>query len=322
MDAFIGHNTALFHLRRFASLGIQAPRVSRHIVSSRFEISPDLLLFLAKYPTETGRIDVLVSSAEGRRSNHLAQCHVWSTAIPESSFWEVAPHVYLSSPEFCFLQLANTLSVIELIQLGYELCGCYATSKQDSRGFVKTKHPMTTPQLLSQYVQRVPKCPGKAKATQAVKWIVGNSWSPMETDTAILLTLPTKMGGYQIPLPQLNRRIDLDGELRRRAGKTRYYLDLSWGNSVVLEFNGDNHLNKLAAGKDRTREVILHQMGIRTIVITQYQVLRIEEFDTVVRLLCKLLDRKYRQPTHDQMEHKRLLRQQLFARFGPQALVS
>ena len=40
----------------------------------------------------------------------------------------------MSAPEFCFLQMAGCLSLVQLIQLGFELCGTYAVDpdRQDS----------------------------------------------------------------------------------------------------------------------------------------------------------------------------------------------
>lgn len=211
---------------------------------------------------------------------------------------------------------------MQLAQLGYELCGRYVLYEQEKRGFAKTSRPLTTPDLLMRYARQAGNRPGRAKAMHALQWILANSWSPMETDIAILLTAPTRLGGYQIPHPQLNRRIELPADYQRRAGKTCYYLDLYWSDSATLEFNGvEDHLDRLSAGKDRTREILLGRLGIHPIVLTQYQVFRTDQFDAAVQLLCSQLHRRYRAPTEGQSQKKRELRQELFARLGPDTLI-
>ena len=323
MDVFISHISALICLRRFSAQGAFPPRVKQAELPAQHEqgeTSSQLADFIR---LEQTRMDVLVASAPGRRNDADTHCHVWSAPVPENSFLKAAPSVYVSSPEFCFLQMAGSLSLPKLIQLGFELCGCYVIDARTRRGFTRTKRPMTTPVHLAKYLQATTKCYGHAKAMRALRWIVENSWSPMETDITILLTLPTRMGGYQMPLPKLNHRIDLPSELQQRAGVAGYCLDMVWPNLTSLEFNGvEDHLSPISAGRDRTREMILRRMGIQLIVVTQYQVLRADEFDTTVKSLCMLLHRKYRIPTKAQMAKKHALRQELFSRFGADALIA
>ena len=232
--------------------------------------------------------------------------------------------MFLSSPEFCFLQMAEGLPVSQLIQLGYELCSCYVMNSRAKRGFDRTRAPLTTPMRLQEFIIRAGSCRGSAKALMATRWIVANSWSPMETDISMLLTLPTKMGGYQLPFPILNLRTQLDGEWRARARREHYYLDMCWpGTNTVLEFNGEeDHMGKTAAGRDRTREIILAGLGFEVTVITGRQVFRADEFDLVVQALCKSLGRRYRRPTKAQMEKKLKLRRELFSHLGSTVLVA
>lgn len=272
-------------------------------------------------------IDVLVPSDEARRNTASLRCHTWSNEVPYGAFLELSRDLRLSSPEFVFLQMADSLSITQLIQLGYELCGGYVLDPSLARGWTRTARPLTTPERISEFVAKAPVCRGRKKARRAARFVLANSWSPMETDLSILLTLPTRSGGYQMPAPLLNREIKMTGEQRIRAHHSRYYLDLSWEdrNSRIhaLEYQGyEDHSGARALGQDRMREIILDELGIHHIAITEYQVFRIEAFDTVVKAICKSIGRKYRKPTPDQMGRKRKLHRELFARFGPDALVS
>ena len=272
---------------------------------------------------EEGNAHILVSSPRNRVNRKGLHCHVWSAEIPAHAFWRLGGNVLLSTPEFCFLQMAETLPISQLIQLGYELCGCYAMNPKAKRGFNRTKAPLTTPIRLQEFITRAGSCRGSAKSLMAVRWIVANSWSPMETDTTMLLVLPTKMGGYQLPFPVLNMVLWLDGDWQARAKQGHYNLDMLWpGTNKVLEFNGEeDHLGKTTAGRDRTREIVLAGLGYDVTVITGRQVFRADEFDFVVQTLCKSLGRKYHKPTKAQMEKKYALRRELFARFGANALI-
>jgi len=328
MVTYVSHITSLACLRRIYALGLTPKRVDGTHAPQIAKETETLHHAIANLTPDIERIDVLVSDAKSRRNSKGLACHVWSAPIPRRSFFEIEKGIYVSTPEFLFLQMAGQLPIPQLIQLGFELCGCYVIDPHAKRGMKRTKHPMTTPLAIAQYLQDAGNCYGYAKAMRALRWIVPNSWSPMETDVTILLTLPKKVGGYQLLSPLLNRKVYLEGEYRRRARSDHYYLDASWKNAdgtrlVALEFLGDeDHTGKIAQGRDRTREIILDQLGITTFGITSYQVFRIDEFDTAVQALCKSIGCAYRKPTASQIEKKRELRRLLFARLGPNALVS
>ena len=345
MNIAVSHKTALEQLRRLARsnrrLAEAAPLSLPQKVSARESLN--LLSRSLQEPCNTSgstlpggettaterphALDILVPSAEARRNTPLLHCHIWSAKVPPGSFLRLSPDAYLSTPEFVFLQMADSLDIIQLIQLGYELCGRYVFDPTATRGWAKTANPLTTPERISAFLAGAPVCRGRKKAMRAVKFVLANSWSPMESDLSILLILPTRSGGYQMPAPLLNRKIQLEGDHLLRAHRDCYYLDLSWedGNSRIhaLEYQGyEDHSGALALGRDRTREIILDELGIHRIAITEYQAFRVEEFDTVVKALCKSIGRKYRKPTPNQMDRKRKLHRELFCRFGPDALVS
>ncbi|MCL1895345.1 MAG: hypothetical protein FWG03_02225 [Clostridiales bacterium] len=117
----------------------------------------------------------------------------------------------VSSPEFCFLQMAGQLTLAKLIELGYELCGVYSMPNADDknvpeRGFYN-RQPLTSIKKLKAFLDSMPGVKGRKKAMRALRYLRDGSASPMETKLAILLTLPYMLGGYGFSLPEMNKRI-------------------------------------------------------------------------------------------------------------------
>lgn len=71
-------------------------------------------------------LDLMVSDSNERRNNKFVMCHVAYGSYPQGSFVKVSEGMYVSSPELCFLQLAETHDEIDLVLIGNELCGCFA----------------------------------------------------------------------------------------------------------------------------------------------------------------------------------------------------
>lgn len=69
---------------------------------------------------------------------------IWSGKHPSRSFYKIAQDLYISTPEATFLQLGKELGLIQLITVGYELCGSYGLSAQSSSGFLR-REPRSNP---------------------------------------------------------------------------------------------------------------------------------------------------------------------------------
>ena len=69
-------------------------------------------------------VHVLVSNGESRVRTKSIVSTVWST-LPEKSIIDAGQGFLMSSPEFCFLQMASRMSLVELILLCFEFCGTY-----------------------------------------------------------------------------------------------------------------------------------------------------------------------------------------------------
>ena len=124
MAIFIGHETALEYWRlHFGGGDISASR--RQTV---LPVKPPEAGLLQAGITEglTFPLHIMLGSQCARRKSQSTRQHVFSTATPSGCFLNVGDGLMVSSPEFCFLQMAEKLPLVKLIELGYELCGTYS----------------------------------------------------------------------------------------------------------------------------------------------------------------------------------------------------
>lgn len=326
MDYLISHTSAIEIWKRLSESG-QIGSFARNTADDALSLAgkPDYVELARKTRRLfglKGPIDLIIPDSCLRRISKDINCHLWSEPLPSGSCYRIAPDIYLSSPEFAFLQMAGELTPIQLMQLGFELCGCYVTGSQYPRGFMRTHQPITSCVALGLFLGTTDGRYGGKKARHALRWILDNSWSPMESDISLLLCLPAKMGGYQLPAPLLNRRMRIPEHLARAAGTDRYYLDLSWGNDVALEYNGEaDHFDRAQASRDRAREIVIRNARVSLIVVTSQQVFRSGQFELVVQELCDHLGRRYHPATESRLAKRAKLRSALFERFGPDTLV-
>jgi len=204
----------------------------------------------------------------------------------------------VSSPEFCFLQLANQLPLPRLIQLGYELCGKYSIPVRGDlnapeKGFYK-RDSLTSVNALQAFIDRMPGINGHRMATHALRYILDGSASPMEAKLAILLTLPYKLGGFNLYLPELNYRIVPSKTVKQSASKSFYSCDLYWPDyDLAVEYDSDLcHTGSKRIASDSKKRNTLALMGISVITVTKEQIYSKTELEKVARILANHLDKR------------------------------
>ena len=215
-------------------------------------------------------------------------------------FMRISDDLMVSSPEFCFLQLANQLSLIELVEMGYELCGLYslpATLDQSppDRGFYN-RSPLSTKKKLSTFVEKMPGYRGHQKAVRAIRYIQDGSASPMETKVAILLTLPYKLGGFGFSMPEMNRKFTPSKTDKILTSKKYYSGDLFWQHhNLAVEYDSNlHHTGSSNIARDSEKRNAYKLMGIALISVTTSQLYNSEEFKKIAFILAKTLNKRIR----------------------------
>lgn len=224
-------------------------------------------------------------SDERRIANVVA--HVSQYQYPQDSFSQIACGVYASSPELCFAQLARSDNNQRLIFEGYLLCSKFAFSCEGDPTQVKLpkREPVTSVKSINRYLVANSKLAGSAPARKALAHVIGNAASPAETQVTMKLTLPCRLGGYGLPKPILNHRIDLSSRARKLATRSYHEADLCWPDAkLILEYDSDSeHLNPTTHAEDAIKRGVLEEMGYQVITITNHQLRSTEEMANIAQ---------------------------------------
>lgn len=238
-------------------------------------------------------LELLVFCDGPRHRSGQMHTHKWIGELPSKAVLKTASSLEVVSPEFCFLQLATQLSLIELIQIGFELCGTYSIRPDLTRGF--STHPSySCSDSLRVFLGETKKYPGVSRALRAKQFILDGAASPMETIVAMLLYLPYRLGGYGMPRPLLNHRIPIVGAAKDVSSKEYLSCDMYWPKAKVgLEYDSDAyHTGSNRIRRDAQRRNVLGYLGVKTITVTRNQVYSAYEMERVALTVSKALHKR------------------------------
>jgi len=267
-------------------------------------------------------LDIMVGERSARRPSKAVRPHVCLKHIPDGSFVNVGDGLYLGSPEFCLYQMVTKYPLIKLIALGFELCGSYSLpgnviTSGDRGDSIQTMYdlpPLTGKKKLTDFFARLEGWIGHAQAIKALRFFTDNSASPMETVLAMLLTLPYRLGGYSLPMPELNGSIYPTKRVSHFASKSFYRGDLLWRDAgVVAEYNSDlEHANQNRIAMDAIRRNDLSLCGIYEVTVTNRQIKNMELFDKVAKQIAVKIGKELRYKEPEFLKARRELRSVLF----------
>lgn len=241
-------------------------------------------------------------------------CHVCSMSLPRGSLVSLDDGLVVASPALAFLHMAESLSVEELAVVGSTLCGRYRMSGE---GLMGSRRRLESATRLAAFVGRAAGVRGAQKARRALRFVVDDSASPMETALALLLCLPVSLGGYGLPRPVMNMRIDaaeygcdMTGSLR----VPRFFKgDLCWPEAkLCVEYDSDaHHTGSERIAHDSWRRGELELTGFMVVTVTRRQLYDRAAMDRLVRLLAKRLGLRIRRREEGYEERHRSLRRML-----------
>ena len=259
-------------------------------------------------------LHVLVGSKGTHKERKSLKRHFCSGVFPDGSFIKADNGLIVSSPELCFVQMASELSFVELVLLGFELCGSYRLDRTSEleRGF-RDDQPLTSTAKLASYLAKAKGLKGCVNAQKALRYIADNSASPMESNLTILLTFPYRLGGFGFSMPLLNYPVRIPSDVHRKEYKPTLFCDLFWPDvKVDVEYDSDSsHTASEKIARDSIRRNSLSSVGITVITVTKRQVYSTSELrkaaETLSRLLKKRLKCSKRFPIHHATLHRQLL---------------
>jgi len=269
-------------------------------------------------------INLMIGCQKAKRKSRIVRARVYNGPIPYGSFVGISDGLSTSTPPFCFFQMAGDLPLVKLIELGFELCGSYSLAsgiryskapdlgkgnerkiapegeQEDTIEVIDKnlygRQQLTNTKALKKFVAYMKGVNGYKKAYRALRYIADGSASPMETVLIMLLTLPCKLGGYGLPAPELNRRVEIGNTAKRRSGKTYYKCDLFWPKAnLTVEYDSDFYrtgANRIASHSEKRFN--LTALGITVITVTSRQIRNIYEFDKIAELIAGRLRKRLR----------------------------
>ncbi|MCL2151322.1 MAG: endonuclease domain-containing protein, partial [Coriobacteriia bacterium] len=158
--------------------------------------------------------------------------------------------------------------------------------------------PLTDKTKLAAYLAQASGLRGHRQASRALQFVSENSASPMESVLAMLTSLPYRLGGYNLPMPLLNHRLDAPTTLMRNSGRSffvcdQYYLE----HKVDVEYDSDAfHAEAVPAERDLERRNALSALGVTVITVSWAQLKYVDKFDAVAKHLGRLLGKRIQLP--------------------------
>jgi very-short-patch-repair endonuclease len=320
MNIVLSHTSALEFWRKNEKATVdKGVRSRRRILPKTVPVMLEMSALIGDLPWYIAQrpLHLLVGDVNARRIRNDVSFHTCGESLRAGSLCETSRGFWVSSPEYCFLQMASTVSLLELIILGYELCGLYRLAPNPENGEIGliSANPLTNTARLTDFLAKSEGMKGRKRALRALQHIADNSASPRETALTMLLCLPYKLGGFGFKLPELNYRIDISKTHRSTASKSHYYCDLFWpAPKLAVEYDSDQfHTESEQIASDAKRRNALESQGITVITVTRQQVNAVVEFNKVGALISKHLGKRIQYLDPGFTRAHRALRKTLFS---------
>ena len=263
---------------------------------------------------------VFTRAQSGSRS--LFKSHLLTQEPPPGSFRQTEHGFDVTSPEFTLLNLATQVSRNQLLMACYEMCSSFAVYTPCKRAQRQLDEAISlklippncgwervidvngkdtnlwkrTPLLSAADIAAFAKQAAGLRGVKQLRWaaerMTGQTASPFEVQTSMLISLPRDEGGQGIEIAN-NARIPLSEAARSLYDKTCCYADIlvesatdSMG--VILECQGRSaHDSEAASLSDAERATALTSMGYDVIQITYDQIKEKKSFDHIAELIHK-----------------------------------
>lgn len=287
---------------------------------------------------------VFTRAQSGSRS--LFKSHLLTQEPPPGSFRQTEHGFDVTSPELTLLNLTTQASRIQLLMACYEMCSSFAVFTPCERAqqqldeaislkfippdcgwerVVDTKGngtnlwkraPLLCAADIAAFAKQAAGLRGVKQLRWAAKRMTGQTASPFEVQTSMLISLPRDEGGLGIDITN-NARIPLSEAARSLYDKTCCYADIlieSFTDSmgVILECQGRSaHDSEAASLSDAERATALTSMGYDVIQLTYDQIKDKRSFGNLAELIHKKAGLPYTPKTKQECDAEDALRQEL-----------
>ncbi|MDO4502668.1 MAG: hypothetical protein Q4D06_05730 [Coriobacteriia bacterium] len=253
---------------------------------------------------------------KARRNSALLRCHIHNPRLPYA-YVRVGDELAVAAPELVLLQLAHELTVVELTLLASELFGWYFLDSGCEGGFVGRDRVLGRREVLLDLQKSASHVKGLRTLSYAVRYMVCDSRSPMETILALLLCLPAELGGYGLEKPVMNPRIDVlvEAEPGKAASWGSRYGDLAWEDAkLIVEY--DSKANHDDYARDTSRANLLMANGWTVITALPGDVLDAKRCDQLAANIAAVLGKRPKSVPINYGALRQQLRADLFTASG------
>lgn len=223
--------------------------------------------------SEMRPLHLLVSGTNGRRHTRGVREHMFSSVVPPGAFRVLAGTARIASPELTYLLMAQGRDVRELAVIGCYLCGGFSIS-DEGMGYTGVRDPITTPAEIAAFLDRMPGVYGLNKARRALRYIVPNTASPIETLLALTSSLSPMLGGRTMPQVAANQRIVVPERLQNLMATDELFGDLYYASvKGDIEYDSyDYHTGRYRLDHTSTRRNVIEAAGIKVVSATWGQI--------------------------------------------------
>lgn len=256
--------------------------------------------------------DTLVP-VDGPKIRSLLKLHVQKAPLPAHSLYPIRDGIHVVSPTLCFVQLCNSLPLVEALELGMEFCGTYALRPDSLEDRSTRTYRLMDASTLPRKLNGWRDIHGVRQARRIAPLLANGAASPMESKLFLMLTLPQKHGGYNIEKPALNPEIELPHEARLVLRQEKVKPDMLWQDSkrnlkLVVEYDGEYHNDPVQARKDETRRAVLETMGYTVVTVKKHLIYSPVAFDGFAKMIARKCGKRLRPLTSKQQFARELLR--------------
>lgn len=310
-------------------MGSLAPGVCIGTASGLAEVRATAQGKLQDLLTPTANAPVHVYVAREREAHKCKEIrhHVCRTPLPPGSFMTIGDGVAVPSWELYYMLLCRKeSSLTKRLMLGMELCGTYthmipgnertATYYQqpsiEAEGKLvarwndpKVKSAVTVEELRS-WLSAARGVRGACYAAEAARYLKDGSASPLETNFAIMATLPCKLGGYGFVDAVLNPEIKVTANKRHLTSADAYHPDCfleAMDTDLEVE-SRERHSGPKEVERDKARRNDIQALGIEVKDVT-WDIF--SHFDRLELLFRQLLEKEREKGLDKRGNHARMV---------------
>ena len=248
------------------------------------------------------------TTSHTKRPLSEAICHLMVRMPKGKDFCRVESGVFVSCPELCFVQLAQSLPFHELVRAGNVLCGRFYLDAGKS-GELGQREPLTSKRRIEAFIRANPGIKGVKEARRALPWVTEGAASPPEAFLAMVFGLPHRYGGFQLSGLAVNRRLRPSHKAQQIARRTTLVPDILFADArLAIEYDSTaEHTSSSQLTRDAQKRLALEADGYKVITVTAGQIGNSGEMRRIAKQCYRRRGKRFRPQSKEFANQQALL---------------